>query len=210
MGAFRDLTGMTVGRLTVVKRRGTANLRHPRWLCECSCGNTTLVRSQRLVKGNTRSCGCLKAEVAKLTSLTHGQSRTKVFRVWAQMIQRCTNPNDKKYRRYGGRGITIAPEWMDFAVFNRDMGSRPPGTSLERLDNDGPYAAFNCIWGTVEEQSNNRSTNRTFVIGGQKMTIAQIARHIGIQDRTLRERLTRYGWTLERAISTPPRKRPHV
>ena len=118
------------------------------------------------------------------------------------MRQRCLNPNAPKYGRYGGRCITIAPRWDSFAAFAEDMGERPEGTSLDRIDNDQGYSPDNCRWATPKQQIVNRSFTRWITWEGITMCVADWERRMGLRERKLRDRL-RYGWTLERAMTTP-------
>ncbi len=132
---------------------------------------------------------------------THGMSHTAVYNVWLTMIARTKNPNGKFYYRYGGRGITVHPRWLDFANFYADMGPRPDKCSIERIDNDGNYEPGNCRWATQQEQTNNTRRNVWLTHDGQTLTVAQWARKIGIQVNTLYRRL-RY-WPADKALTTP-------
>lgn len=130
--------------------------------------------------------------------------RHPLYRVWVQMRQRCTNPKCPSYPDYGGRGIGFDPRWNDFATFLADMGERPPGTSLDRKDNDAGYFPDNCRWATHQEQQQNRRDNRLLTYGGRTQCIAEWAREIGGSRMVIHHRLRR-GWTLERVLSTPAR-----
>ncbi|MDF3036582.1 MAG: hypothetical protein K0S28_1856, partial [Paucimonas sp.] len=117
----QDLTGQRFGRLVAVERQAVAG-KPTRWLCECDCGGQTLPTSSQLLGGRCRSCGCLKAETNKARLETHGKRHSRVYGTWNGMIQRCTNPNQSHYERYGGRGVTVCDAWKTFANFYADMG----------------------------------------------------------------------------------------
>lgn len=151
----------TYGRLTAVARIGTARTGHAIWLCRCSCGNPfVLVRSSHLVTGNTRSCGCAKRRA-------DGLSASRTYVTWAAMRRRCSDPKHPRYADYGGRGVRVCRQWnapgTGFAAFLRDVGERPPGKTLDRIDCNGNYAPGNVRWATLIEQRWNRRDMRTAV-----------------------------------------------
>lgn len=131
-----------------------------------------------------------------------GRSKLPEYKVWKGMRGRCYNPNDKKYGNYGGRGITICERWNDFWNFYFDMGKRPEGRSIDRIDVNKGYSPENCRWATVEMQENNRTTTRFATIGKETKSIKQWADVYGISDQTVRDRIYR-GWDVVKAITTP-------
>jgi len=127
---------------------------------------------------------------------THGQTHTPIYNSWASLIARCENAKDARYHRYGGRGIKVCAKWRnDFAAFARDVGERPPGTSIDRIDNDGDYEPGNCRWATPTEQANN--TSRSIVIAGR--TLREWSELTGLKLGTIQSRVHR-GWSRERAV----------
>ncbi len=159
MGKLIDLTGRRFGRLTVVGRGGLEMNGAIRWVCKCDCGQGVSVRGEALRKGITQSCGCLHSESVAARSTTHGLRKTRLYRIWANMKDRCLNRNTRSYSYYGGRGITICEEWKnDFQAFYdwaMANGYRDD-LSIDRIDNDKGYSPNNCRWATHSEQMYNR------------------------------------------------------
>lgn len=181
-----DLTNRKFGRLTVVARH-----QGKYWQCVCDCGNQRVVPSDRLKSGHTRSCGCLRSEVTAQKSLIHGggrrgSNRDREYETWQNMKRRCTDPKNSAYKNYGGRGITVCPEWVDsYENFLSDMGKAPSDEyTIERIDNNGNYEPSNCKWATRLEQSKNkRSGSRNIFVNGR--SLKQIARDAGISYYTV-------------------------
>lgn len=150
------MIGKRFGKLIVVKRLKIRHNGYYTYECLCDCGGTKNVSSKYLVAGKTKSCGCLSSG-----SYTHNMSRTPTYMSWKAMHQRCRNPNNKDYHRYGGRGITIDPQWYSFEQFIIDMGERPRNTTLDRIDNSIGYSKDNCRWANAYIQNQNRVYKRT-------------------------------------------------
>lgn len=158
-----DLSGQRFGRLTVVARTD----RRPGawWRCVCDCGGEKVTRASLLRNGETQSCGCLQKERTSEASKTHGHAprgkKGPTYVSWRNALARCNNPLWHAYHLYGGRGITICERWASsFANFLADMGERPPGHTLDRLDPDGNYEPGNCRWATPKQQAQNRRRAR--------------------------------------------------
>lgn len=161
--AFIDITGNTYGRLTVLKE-SLPRAKPPKWVCQCSCGNTKVVIGASLKNGSTKSCGCLHIETNKKQFTVHGDYRDKLYAVYRSMVQRCTNPNSPVYIHYGGRGISFCPAWVDYSVFKEWALSQgyQDGLSLERVDNNKGYSPENCCWETKTQQARNRRAMKGF------------------------------------------------
>jgi len=189
---------------------------HPTWRCRCDCGNEVDVVSCNLISGSTRSCGCYHRERAAEANTVHEMARRgechSIYRVWVAMLQRCENPNDKRYKDYGGRGITVCPEWHDFVLF-RDWALAngwEKGLSLDRIDNDGNYESSNCHWVTQKEQQRNRRNNHLITFDGKTQTMVEWAEEAGISYLTLCSRINRYHWPIERILTEPVRRKTNA
>ena len=150
-----NLLGKTFGRLTVLKRSPNKS-RSTIWLCECECGNVKNIRSGDLVSGDTKSCGCLNIEKLK----SHGMHDKPVYITWAVMLQRCNNPNNPSYHKYGGKSVKVCERWLKFENFYEDMGDRPEGMTLDRIAGAKLYSKETCKWSTLSEQFFTESQNQ--------------------------------------------------
>ncbi len=169
--------------------------------CHCRrCGNTKVINLRNLIAFSYKTCGCGKG------NNKHGWAHHLLYKTWKDMKDRCSNPKNKRYSRYGGRGITYCKEWESLDQFIIDMGERPEGTSLDRIDNDGNYEPGNCRWATKDEQNNNRCNNIYLTFKNETLTIAQWAKKLNIKYATIRYRIEN-GWTVEKALTIPVRPR---
>lgn len=160
-----DITGKKFNRLTVIECVGSNKQREKMWKCQCECGNISVVRSSALKYGLTKSCGCLQKEKASKANTKHGMYKTRVYRIWMDMHNRCYSKSYHAYRHYGGRGIHICEEWdkdfkafYDWAIAN---GYRDD-LSIDRIDCNGNYHPSNCRWATQKQQLENRR-----ILGGK-------------------------------------------
>jgi hypothetical protein len=209
MPSFIDLTGERFGRLTVLSKAQTITYKNHRgrtitWDCQCDCGSRLRVPGCSLRTGNTQSCGCLHKDIMTIHGESTRQRRTPEYTAWVAMKARCSDPNHPSYQYYGGRGITVCQRWKDsYADFASDMGRRPPGHSIDRINNNGNYEPGNCRWATRREQSDNQGHHPTILMhDGKSRTITEWAAIAGLSRSALRTRLQR-GWTLESALATP-------
>lgn len=211
MSAYKfNLKGKMFGKWYV--RREATNCKDgaPQWECRCyGCFRIVLVRSQSLLSGTSKSCGC--------SSITHGLCRggkSREYKSWVQIKGRTLNPKNEAYADYGGRGITICARWREsFAAFLQDVGKRPFKTSIERIDNNAGYTCgkcdectakqwtANCRWATPKQQCNNRRSNVLIHARGKTQTLTQWSDEIGVPIGTVWKRLRHLGWTHEQVIS---------
>jgi len=209
------MIGKKFGRLTVLRFAGKGKPGKLFYECLCDCGNIKTIRKDHLTGGRTKSCGCLRNEQCSKTGKLneqHGHSHSKnrcnspTYYTWVAMKARCSNPNNIGYADYGGRGITVCKRWQRFKNFLADMGERPAGTSIDRIDSDKGYFPGNCRWATKKQQRRNQRSNQFITFNGQTKCIADWAKTTGNNDATLRSRI-RNGWSIEKTLTTPVRER---
>lgn len=183
---FRDLTGMKFGKLTVICRaddyvQPNGN-KSTQWLCSCECGKNKIVKAAYLVSSHTVSCGCYAKDLLKKRSIKHGKRQTRIYRTWCGIKRRCYNKNDKAYKHYGERGVTICEQWKDdFSSFYNwaTKNGYTDELSIDRIDNNGNYCPENCRWVTAKEQNRNYSRNHNITFNGITMCITDWDKKIG-------------------------------
>lgn len=192
------MEGQEFGRLTVITWIPTHH-RRPHWLCQCSCGERTIVCVDRLKTGKTKSCGCLRKEPY---ALKHGDNGSRLYSIWANMKKRCYQVNAINYANYGGRGIVLCNEWRDdyraFKAWSLANGYEE-GLSIDRIDNNGIYCPENCRWVTRVENNRNRRNTRMIVVHGERMALSVAAKKYGISYGRLKFRIYQ-GYAPEDAV----------
>lgn len=202
----KDLTGSRYGRLTVLSHEKTPGSK-TFWRCRCDCGNEVIVGYGELRYGNTKSCGCLRKEVASLNGKTnstkHGMFGTRLYHIWDSMKARCYNEKHMAYKNYGGRGISICDEWRNsfeaFHTWALENGYSDELT-IDRIDVNGNYEPSNCHWITANQQANNKRNTVYITISGVTKSAAQWAREIGVSRSAIYSRI-KYGWPESRLLA---------
>ena len=210
MNKKSNLEGKKFNRLLVIRK---VDVGKPMtyYECQCDCGNLHIANGAMIKSGNIKSCGCLQKEILSRSSKTHGFSKTRLYKVWQGMINRCRNPKHEYYSYYGGRGIEVCNEWKkDFLVFRKwslengyDENAEFSECTLDRIDNNGNYEPSNCRWVSMKEQSRNKSTTSYAEIDGITKSVIEWAEEFGINPRLLSDRL-KAGWKTKSELSKPP------
>lgn len=186
--------GDKYNKLTAIEFSYRNNNCEQYWLFKCECGNEKIIRVRSIKIGNTKSCGCLMGKIKK-----HGMWGTRVYKSWTTMKNRCSSKNATGYKNWGGRGIIVCERWMKFENFYTDMGKRPKGKTLDRINNDKGYYKENCRWATRKEQSNNKRNNHFITFEGKTQTMKQWAEESNINYNTFFGRIKR-GWNFKKAL----------
>lgn len=204
-----DLTGQCFGRLTAIEPADNDLRGQSRWRCRCDCGSEAIVYTYNLRNGNTKSCGCLNRENLLFGNVhrTHGECNTRLYRIWSNMIDRCCKKHKDRHPHYAGRGISVCEEWLKYTNFRDwalENGYRDD-LSIDRKNVDGNYEPGNCRRATTFEQANNKRSNTFLTHDGRTMTVSQWADMTGISAATISMRITRYNWSVDRALTEPMR-----
>ena len=218
MGNFVDMSGWKMwehgvpdSRIIVLKRAKDKRYKNGRrvvkWECRCSCGSNKVILSttRDLTSGHTKSCGCLHSEKAREAHIIHGGADSRLYHIWCGIKARCLNPNNAKYKNYGGRGITVCEEWKQSYESFRDWSLNNGYTenlSIDRIDVNGNYEPSNCRWADNFIQANNRTDNFIIEYNGEIHTVHEWAIITGISSENIRNRIKNFGWTTEKALNT--------
>lgn len=199
-----NLVGQRFTMLEVLEEAGRDGRQQTLWKCKCDCGNELTTVGARLRKGHVKSCGCLRVIAGRevgLSSAKHGHGRvsgkTPTYNSWQSMLDRCTNKDRRTYKWYGAKGITVCDRWQSFDNFLADMGERPKGTTLDRIDTFGNYEPSNCRWADKKTQSNNTSASVNVTVEGVTKTIMEWSKSTGIPYTTLQYRV-HAGWDVSK------------
>jgi hypothetical protein len=215
-----NLTGKTIDRLKVIKFSHNDENDNRMWECLCSCGNIRFYTTGSLNGGSVKSCGCKSYEYkhGKIPR-KHGMTNTRFYKIWKGAKYRCINPKNCLYKYYGGRGIKICDRWLKFDNFLNDMYQSyeehiricdENNTTIDRIDTNGDYCLENCKWSTWKEQGNNRKTNAFIKFNNINMTVTQWSDKLHINKSTILGRLHKYGWSVEKTLTTPAGKHNNI
>lgn len=200
--------GKRYGRYTVLSAHYAIlnnGKRMCRWLCRCDCGAIKDVRPIEVINGKVVSCGCHRNDIVLKRNTTHGESASRLYRIWCGMKRRCNAQNCEKYKIYGGRGISVCDEWIDYELFSvwaKSNGYRED-LSIERIDSNGNYEPGNCTWIPMKKQARSRRSTYMVDYNGEKVPLIELSEKTGIHRTTVFHRVKNLGWSVERALSEP-------
>lgn len=209
MSRLRDLTGQRFGELVVLHRATNYGGSATAWLCRCDCGNEKVFLAANLTTGRSTSCGCSRLRKTSQKLSTHRETKSRLYHIWGNMLTRCYNKNSAHYIHYGARGIVVCEEWKKYENF-RDWAlsnGYDEHLTIERKNVNGGYDPDNCVWATRKQQANNKRTSRIVEFEGEQHTVAEWADKLGMDKRALWDRLFVQNWSIERALTTPLRKK---
>ena len=193
--------GSKFGRLTFtggLRRVEKGTYKATEYECTCECGTVKYYQRGNLVTGHSKSCGCYALE----TRTSHGMTDSDTYTSWDNMVQRATNPRATGSRNYVEKGVDMDPRWLVFSEFLSDMGKRPAGTSIERVDGSKGYWKWNCVWADRKTQNRNTTRNIFVDVDGRRMTLAQAIEEGDLKDSTVRNRIHR-GESVQSALTRP-------
>lgn len=205
--SFKDLTGKQFGEWTVLELCGKNKYMERLWKCKCSCGAIAEVTSRSLIGGYSKSCRNCAYKKNGENQKKHGMSRSRVYKIYNGMLNRCYNKNNYTFEHYGGRGITVCDEWMgeygfkNFYEWSLENGYEPTLT-IDRIDVNGNYEPNNCRWADAKTQANNKRNNINITYNGKSQTLAQWSKELEINFYTLYARIEKRNWNIERAFTT--------
>jgi hypothetical protein len=203
-----ELTDLRIGQCLILSRVPTPKGAKARWVCQCDCGTIFSAFQHFIQRRPTLMCQQCAWRLTALKNSTRGGEACRIeYNVWKKMLSRCSNPQDKAYKYYGARGITVCERWKTFDNFLKDMGHRPqPGLSIERIANYDNYTPENCIWATRTQQNRNKRSNHLITMNGKTKCLAEWCELIGRPFQLANKRINTKKWDDVRAITTPPRK----
>lgn len=201
--AFKDLTGMRFGYWTVLERAddmiSPGGAHQTAWKCRCDCGTEKIVLRSALLNGRSSSCGChhreVASEVARSLFTTHGETKTRLYQIWANMKERCENPSSSNYKNYGAKGVFLCDEWHDYLTFKEWSlkNGYDDNLSIDRIDVRGGYSPFNCRWADSMTQANNKRNTHYVSVGCERHSIAEWSRILDISYDKLYKHLVTHG-----------------
>lgn len=203
---YQDLIGEKFNSLTIIGLSHKTKAGHYYFKCRCDCGYEKVIKAQKVISGETKTCGCRNKGFNFNTM--HGITRKEphLYSIWNTMRHRCYNPKHHKYQSYGGRGIKVCDEWLNNYIPFREWALNNgynEKLSIDRIDNDKDYSPLNCRWATCTEQANNRRTTRMLTHNGETKPFMTWCRELNLPQSTVRARLDKLGWSVKEALETP-------